>query len=83
MKINYYSLGCKVNLYETEAVLNEFIDNGFKLVSFKEKADVTIINTCTVTNTADQKTRQMINKALRNKPKVLAIMGCFSALDYM
>lgn len=82
MKVNYCSLGCKVNLYETEAVLNEFIDNDFKLVSFNEKADVTIINTCTVTNTADQKTRQMIHKALRNKPKVLAIMGCFVALDY-
>ena len=40
MKINYYSLGCKVNLYETEALLNEFIDNGFKLVSFKEKYDI-------------------------------------------
>ena len=46
MKVSYYSLGCKVNLYETTAIINQFIDHGFEVVSFNDVSDVYIINTC-------------------------------------
>ena len=82
MKVSYYSLGCKVNEYESVAVINKFLDNGFKLVGFHDVADVTIINTCTVTNTSDSKSRKIIRQAVKNNPKgVVAVMGCFSQLN--
>lgn len=82
MKVSYYSLGCKVNEYESVAIINEFIDNGFELVNFNSKADVYIINTCTVTATADSKSRKIIRKATKtNEDAVVAIMGCYSQLN--
>lgn len=82
MKINYLSLGCKVNLYETMAVVNMFIDEGYELVSFDSPSDVTIINTCTVTQTSDSKSRKMVRQVARNNPgSIICVMGCYSQLN--
>lgn len=82
MKINYISLGCKVNLYETVAVVNMFVDKGFELVSIDEESDVTIINTCTVTQTSDSKSRKTIRQIARDNPKaVICVMGCYAQLN--
>ena len=79
--IAYYSLGCKVNLYETESIINDFLDLGFKLKSFSDSCDVYLINTCTVTHTGDSKSRKIIREAVaRNKNAVVAVMGCYSQL---
>ena len=61
--VAFYTLGCKVNQYETNAMLEKFSSSGYKKVSFDEKADVYIINTCTVTNMSDKKSRQMLRRA--------------------
>ncbi|HKM29165.1 MAG TPA: tRNA (N(6)-L-threonylcarbamoyladenosine(37)-C(2))-methylthiotransferase MtaB [Bacilli bacterium] len=82
MRISYCSLGCKVNLYETAAIINEFVEKGYKLVDFNEVSDIYIINTCTVTATADAKSRKMIRQAVKKNPEaVVAVMGCFSQLN--
>ena len=82
MKISYCSLGCKVNLYETEAIINEFIEKGYQLVDFNDISDVYLINTCTVTAIADSKSRKMIRQATKKNPTaVVAVMGCFSQLN--
>ena len=83
LKIAYMSLGCKVNLYETESVLNQFLDCKAKLVSFDDVADVYIINTCSVTNIGDQKSKKMVRQAIkRNNNAVIAVMGCSSQLRF-
>ncbi len=82
MKISYCSLGCKVNLYETEAIINEFLEKGYELVDFDEISDIYIINTCTVTAIADSKSRKMIRQATKKNPEaIVAVMGCFSQLN--
>lgn len=81
MKISYYSLGCKVNLYESEAIINEFIDKGFTLGKFNEKCDVYIINTCSVTEVSDAKSRKIIRQAIKqNENAVVVVMGCYAQL---
>lgn len=81
MTISYYSLGCKVNLYESEAIVNKFIDNGFTLGNFNEKCDVYIINTCSITEVSDAKSRKIIRQAIKqNKDAVIAVMGCYAQL---
>lgn len=81
MKISYYSLGCKVNLYESEAIVNKFLDNGFTLGSFNEKCDVYIINTCSITEVSDAKSRKIIRQAIKqNENAVVAVMGCYAQL---
>ena len=83
IKIAYCSLGCKVNLYESEAIINKFLDLGAKLVDFNEAADVYIINTCSVTNISDQKSKKMVRQAIkRNNDAVIAVMGCSSQLQF-
>ena len=80
MKFSVYTLGCKVNTYESEYVINDFIKHGFKYVSFSslEIADIYIINTCSVTNYSDQKSRKIIRRARnKNKDAVIIAMGCF------
>jgi threonylcarbamoyladenosine tRNA methylthiotransferase MtaB len=82
MKISYMSLGCKVNEYESVAIINEFLAHGFELASFDSEADVYIINTCTVTSTSDAKSRKMIRQATKRNPgAVVAVMGCYSQLN--
>lgn len=81
MKFRVVSLGCKVNSYETEALLNEFINRGWELALKNETPEVIVINTCTVTSTSDQKSRQMIRKIKRENPTSLVIaMGCYVQL---
>ena len=71
------TLGCKVNSYESEFVSNVLIQNGYKEV--KDNADICIINTCTVTNTADNKSKQVINNIRKTNPNSIVIaMGCFT-----
>ncbi len=77
MKFNTTTLGCKVNLYETEAITIDLINRGWTLLN-DENLDVYIINTCTVTQTSDQKSRQMIRQARRKYPNAIIVaMGCF------
>lgn len=79
LKVAFYTLGCKVNQYETEAVMMLFKEKGYDVVEFEEKADVYVINTCTVTNAGDAKGRKVIRNARdRNKDAVIAVMGCYS-----
>ena len=74
----FHTLGCKVNAYETEAMEQILIENGYKIVPFEEQADVYIINTCSVTNIADRKSRQMIHRARKTNPHaVVAAAGCY------
>lgn len=74
---NIITLGCKVNQYESEAVEELFLQKGYEKA--KENADIYVINTCTVTNMSDRKSRQMISRARRDNPEaVVAVMGCYS-----
>lgn len=74
----FYTLGCKVNSYETEAMRGMFEAAGYDIVDFKEVADVYVVNTCTVTNIADRKSRQMLHQAKkRNKEAIIAAVGCY------
>lgn len=82
-KVAFKTLGCKVNQYETEIILNLFQDEGFQIVNFNQKADVYIINTCTVTKEADRKSKQMIRKAIgQNKKSKIIVTGCFAQSNY-
>ncbi|MBD3917939.1 tRNA (N(6)-L-threonylcarbamoyladenosine(37)-C(2))-methylthiotransferase MtaB [Paenibacillus sp. PR3] len=78
--VAFYTLGCKVNFYDTEAMWQLFKNAGYEQVDFEEKtADVYIINTCTVTNTGDKKSRQIIRRAVRRNPDaVIAVTGCYA-----
>lgn len=77
-KAAFHNLGCKVNAYETEAMQQLFEENGFEVVPFSEKADVYVVNTCTVTNMADRKSRQMLHRARKNNPDAVVIAaGCY------
>jgi len=74
----FLSLGCKVNSYETEAMRGMFEAAGYDVVDFKDIADVYIINTCTVTNIADRKSRQMLHQAKKRNPEaIIAAVGCY------
>ena len=74
----FLTLGCKVNQYETDAMAELLEKAGYAITDFKEKADVYVINTCSVTNMADRKSRQMIKRAKKMNPDaVIAAAGCF------
>ncbi len=78
-KVAFYTLGCKVNQYETEAVSEIFEKEGYETVDFEEKADVYVINTCTVTNLSDRKSRQIIRRARKNnEDSIIVVMGCYA-----
>lgn len=78
--VAFHTLGCKVNSYETEAIWQLFQSNGYQRVDFEEDtADVYVINTCTVTNTGDKKSRQVIRRAIRRNPDaIIAVTGCYA-----
>ena len=81
MRFHIETLGCKVNTYESNAMLKIFNEAGYQEVDFKEIADVYVINTCTVTNTGDSKSRQMIRKAIRKNPQAtVCVVGCYSQI---
>ena len=75
--VAFHTLGCKVNHYETEAIWQLFKDEGYERKDFDHQADVYVINTCTVTNTGDKKSRQVIRRAVRQNPDaVICVTGC-------
>ena len=77
-KVAFITLGCKVNQYETNAMMQEFIKNGYEVVESNEKADIYVINTCTVTNMSDRKSRQMLRRAKElNKDAIVVACGCY------
>ena len=77
-KVALHNLGCKVNAYETEAMQEILETNGYEIVPFKEGADIYIINTCTVTNMADRKSRQMLHRAKKMNPEAIVVAaGCY------
>jgi len=82
MRVAFYTLGCKVNTYETESLAELFLNEGYKKVSHKEYADVYVINTCSVTNSGDSKSRKVIRQLIKRNPEaVIAVMGCYSQLS--
>ena len=77
-----HNLGCKVNAYEIEVMQQLLLEKGYKIVPFDEKADIYIVNTCTVTNIADRKSRQMLHKAKKMNPEAIVVAtGCYVQAD--
>lgn len=77
--VAFHTLGCKVNHYETEGIWRMFMDNGYERVDFDHDSDVYVINTCTVTNTGDKKSRQIIRRAIRKNPEaIVCVTGCYA-----
>ena len=82
MTFAIHTFGCKVNIYESEYVINLMQAHGYRKVDFEDDADIYIINTCSVTNEADKKDRKLIHTTRNNhKDKILIVMGCFSQLN--
>lgn len=78
MKVGIYTLGCKVNAYESEYVMSLFQEKGYTITDFNDICDIYVINTCTVTNQSDSKSRKIINQAIRRNPNACVVaMGCF------
>jgi len=79
LKAAFYTLGCKVNQTETEALAGTFRAGGYSIVPFEDRADIYVINTCTVTNMGDRKSRQIIRRAVKTNPEALVVvMGCYA-----
>lgn len=77
--VAFYTLGCKVNQYETNAMKQKFIEKDYKIVEFEDVADVYVVNTCTVTNMSDRKSRQIIRRAKEsNQNSLLVVTGCYA-----
>ncbi|MFJ1429558.1 tRNA (N(6)-L-threonylcarbamoyladenosine(37)-C(2))-methylthiotransferase MtaB [Capnocytophaga canimorsus] len=80
-KVAFYTLGCKLNFSETSTIARSFENEGFKKVEFEEKADIYVINTCSVTDNADKQFKQIVRKALKtNKNAFIAAIGCYAQL---
>ena len=80
--VAFHTLGCKVNQYETEAMEELFEKSGYSIVNDEEIADIYVINTCTVTNLSDRKSRQFIRKSKKiNKDSIIAVVGCYSQVS--
>ncbi|GGE74535.1 tRNA (N(6)-L-threonylcarbamoyladenosine(37)-C(2))-methylthiotransferase MtaB [Priestia taiwanensis] len=78
-QVAFHTLGCKVNHYETEAIWQLFKEAGYERTEYEKRADVYVINTCTVTNTGDKKSRQIIRRAVRQNPDaVVCVTGCYA-----
>jgi len=76
--VAFHTLGCKVNFYETQAIEEKFVDAGFEVVGFDDVADVYVVNTCSVTNVADKKSRQMLHRAKKKNPSAVVVAtGCY------
>ena len=77
-KVAFHNLGCKVNSYELDAMTELLVNKGYEMVPFDEMADIYIVNTCSVTNIADRKSRQMIHRAKKENPGALVVaVGCY------
>src|SRR3989338_183695 len=78
----FYTLGCKVNQYETQAIREDFVRAGYKELDFNEPCDAYVINTCTVTEKTDKESRRLIRKAHRQNPGAkVVVTGCYAELD--
>lgn len=81
-KVAFHNLGCKVNSYELDGIMQNFQKCGYEIVDFAQKADIYVVNTCTVTNIADRKSRQMLHKAkITNPDAVVVATGCYVQTD--
>ena len=79
MKISFYTLGCKVNQYETAVAIEKFKEKGYEIANFNDVCDVYVINSCSVTNLATRKTRNMVSKTKKmNKEAIVVLMGCYA-----
>ena len=77
-KVAFYTLGCKVNQYESNAMAQKFLDNGYEICEVNQNPDIVVVNTCTVTNIADRKSRQVLRKVKEeNKNSVIVAVGCY------
>lgn len=77
-KVAFYTLGCKVNQYETNGMIQKFIEHGYQIVEFHEIADIYVVNTCTVTNISDRKSRQILRRAKEiNSNALIVAVGCY------
>ncbi len=82
MNVAFLTLGCKVNHYETQAMQELFVSAGYTVVPFDERADIYVVNTCTVTQMSDKKSRQMLHRAhLRNPGSLVVAVGCYAETD--
>ena len=80
--VAFHNLGCKVNAYEIEMMQQNALKAGWQIVNFSQKADIYVINTCSVTNIADRKSRQMLHKAKKTNPKAIVVaVGCYAQTD--
>lgn len=77
MKVAFYTLGCKVNQYETDLMMKSFVDKGYNICDFKEKADIYVINSCSVTNMSTRKTRQYLSRA-KKMGGIVVLAGCYA-----
>ncbi|MGL4947687.1 MAG: tRNA (N(6)-L-threonylcarbamoyladenosine(37)-C(2))-methylthiotransferase MtaB, partial [Cetobacterium sp.] len=78
-KVAFYTLGCKVNQYESESLKNQLVNIGYEEEQFENKADIYIVNSCTVTSVADKKTRNVLRRAKKMNPKSIVIVtGCYA-----
>lgn len=78
-RVAFKTLGCRLNQYETDALVTSFHNAGYQVVDFSDEADITVINTCTVTNQSDQKSRNTINQAAAKNPKsIVVVTGCMA-----
>jgi len=79
MTVAFCTLGCKVNQYETNLMIKQFEDNNFEVINFEEKADVYVVNSCSVTNLSTRKTRQMLSRSRKlNNKAVVILVGCYA-----
>ena len=80
-RIAFHTLGCKLNFSETATISRDFTDHGFEKVDYRDKADIYVLNTCSVTENADKEARKLIRQAKRRNPNsYLAIIGCYAQL---
>ena len=83
MKVSFYTLGCKVNQYETDVMRSAFEAKGYETACDDENADIFIINSCTVTSVADKKSRQRLRHFKRNNPdSIIVLTGCYSQVYF-
>ena len=80
-KVALHTIGCKLNFSETSTIGNQFLNRGFQVVEFSEKADVYVFNTCSVTENAEKECRQLVRRALKQNPEAFIIVtGCYAQL---
>lgn len=79
MTVAFYTLGCKVNQYETNLMIKQFEDNNFEIVKFEDKPDIFVVNSCSVTNLSTRKTRQILSRAKKaNSEAIVILVGCYA-----